>query len=156
MRRLKLIIYWKQRQFNVCSVCSLQSHFIGIMMSYQIGSNLLGSSMISKGKLFIIKKSMTFQIFFTKPVEIYKSLRTFTKLKMSISLSNLHSMNDKLVSSMQSKSCLTLLHINLNRAGITPTSLMNLYTWSFGLSCCRIVTVSCDQLSSKVYNNLNK
>ena len=39
-----------------------------------------------------------------------------------------------LLSSIQARACLTLLHFNCNRAGLTPMGLHYLYIWAFGLS----------------------
>jgi hypothetical protein len=141
LRKLLLIKCWKQKRqaSTICSVCSLHSHFIGLILAFQIGSNLVGSSMVSKGKSFHTKKSMTSRMIFKEPEEISTSLRCFAKLEYSIILLSFTGCPSCLVSSIQSQACVFLLHINSNRAGLTPMGLMNLYTWAFGLTCSRVL-----------------
>ena len=141
LRKLILIKCWKQKRqaYTICSVCSLHSHFIGLLLAFQIGSNLVGRLMVSKGKSFHTKKSMTSRIIFKEPEESTSSQRSLAKLEYSIILLSFDSWPSKLVSSIQSQACVFLLHVNSNRAGLTPMGLMNLYTWAFGLTCSRVL-----------------
>jgi hypothetical protein len=140
MRKLHLINCWKQKHltYTLCSVCSLHKHFIGFIVSFQIGSNLVGSSLISKGKSVHIKKSMSSSRAIKEPVEIYTILRSCMKCEHSTIWSSFLSKQELHVSSEQSKGCLSMLHTNNNRAGLPPVGPMNLYTWAFGLTSCRI------------------
>jgi hypothetical protein len=140
MRKLHLIKCWKQKRlaFTFCSVCSLHKHFIGFIVSYQIGSNLVGSLLVSKGKSVHMKKSMSFSKAFQEPVGIYTIRRSYMKCDRSTNYKPFMSNQELYVSSVQSRGCLSLLHTNNNRAGLSPIGLMNLYTWAFGLTSCRI------------------
>jgi hypothetical protein len=141
LRKLLLIKCWKQKRqaYTIYAVCSLHSHIIGHILAFQIGSNLVGPLMVSKGKSFHTKKSMTSRMTFKEPEEIYTSLRCFAKLQCSTILLSYTSRPSCLVSSIQSQACVFLLHVNSNRAGLNTIGLMNLYTWAFGLTCSRVL-----------------
>ena len=129
----------KRQLFTLTSVCSLHSHFIWHIVSFQIGSNLVGSLMVSKGKSFKAKKSMINRMALNEPEAISSNERCYKSLmKASIQLVFSHS-STSFVSSLQSQACITLIHLNLNRAGLPPIASMNLYTWAFGLTCCRVL-----------------
>ena len=129
----------KRQSFTLSSVCSLHKHFIGLIVSFQIGSNLVGPLMVSKGKSFHTKKSMISRMPFKEPEEIFSNPRCYIRVdRSSIQLAFTQS-SASLVSSLQSQACIALIHLNLNRAGLPPIAPMNLYTWAFGLTCCRIL-----------------
>ena len=128
----------KRQSFTISSVCSLHSHFIGLIVSFQIGSNLVGPSMVSKGKSFHTKKSMISRMVIGEPEEIFSKHRSHLVLDTTSSQLTFTHLPAHLVSSIQSQACIALIHLNLNRAGLPPIAPMNLYTWAFGLTCCRI------------------
>jgi hypothetical protein len=129
----------KRQSFTLSSVCSLHSHFIGLIISFQIGSNLVGPLMVSKGKSFHTKKSMISRMVVGEPEETFSNHRSYLAYVSTSSQLTFTHLPAHLVSSIQSQACISLIHLNLNRAGLPPIAPMNLYTWAFGLTCCRIL-----------------
>lgn len=130
---------WKHspRSFSICSVCSLHNYFYGFIIAFQIGSSLVGTSLVKNGNFIAVKKSMTFRRVLKEPEHSFSIFRSFTRLALVVNPRCINSLQEGLVSSIQAHSCLTLLHLNYNRAGLSPIGLLNLYTWGFGLLCCR-------------------
>ena len=140
-----LIKCCKHRQvYTNWSVCSLDKHFTRLIVSFQIGSNL-----ISKGKrrsellcllrsfgIMIVKKSaINLMACCSEALLIFTRIRLAKKMEAVILL---RYKEGRLVSSIESQACKIFVHLNYNRAGQRPMGNTNLYTWAFGLTGLRI------------------
>ena len=118
------------------SLSCRHKHFSALLVSFEIGSNLVGPLLVSKGKsLLCVKKNAIKLLALKEPEQIFT--RTRVSLIIDAALIILTSNGYpifNLLSSIQARACLTLLHFNCNRAGLTPMGLHYLYIWAFGLS----------------------
>jgi len=135
--------------FIICSVCSLLPHFSAKIVSFEIGSNLVGPLMMSLYQssstwMLLVKKSAT------HPNQMLVQEQIFPRIRFENKIQNaLRNLTYKCtlylaqgyitVSSIQSHACVLFLHLNSNRAGLSPIALLNLYTCAFGLTSCRIL-----------------
>lgn len=119
---------WKHspRSFSICSVCSLHNYFYGFIIAFQIGSNLVGTSLVKNGNFIAVKKSMTFRRVLKEPEQTFSMFRSLTRLAFVV--------NPRCINSLQG-------------------GLLNLYTWGFGLSCCR-VSLSLKRICDSTFNSI--
>ena len=118
------------------SVCSLHSHFSSLILSFQIASNLVSASFPPKSSILMVKKS-AIKVMGCWPSKLSEPLDIFTRIRLANKIEAVVLLTYKegrLVSSMESRGCNSLVHLNCNRAGQPPIANSNVYTWAFGLA----------------------
>ena len=146
---------------SVSSGCQVQ-RMICLILSFQIGSNLLG---LENGHLFrimtsglglgiiLLKKSAI------KPTESisqgYTSRELLSGIRLLLKIQGRLLYPYKLqyaVSSIESSFSLIFVHLNLNRAGLAAMLNTNLYTLGFGLTSCRLIKLSLKRICDPRFN----
>ena len=148
---------------SVSSGCQVQ-RMICLILSFQIGSNLLGlenaayklfrqmTSGLGLG-IILLKKSAI------KPTESisqgYTSRELLSGIRLLLKIQGRLLYPYKLqyaVSSIESSFSLIFVHLNLNRAGLAAMLNTNLYTLGFGLTSCRLIKLSVKRICDPRFN----
>ena len=123
---------------------------ICLILSFQIGSNLLGlhiKSGVGLG-LCLVKKSAMNLWYQSEDRELLSGIRLLLKIQGLILPYKLQYP----VSSIQSSFSLIFVHLNLNRAGLAAILNTNLYTLGFGLTNCRFMKLSLKRICDPRFN----
>ena len=118
---------------------------ISVILSFQIGSNLLGL-----GLAIIVVKKSAMKVWYQEEVgELFTGIRVLSQIQALILYP--YKMQYP-VSSIQSCFSLIFVDLNLNRAGLGAMLNTNLYSLGFGLSSCRLIKLSLKRICDPRFN----
>lgn len=150
-RKLLLIKSCKDR-FSIYSAFSLVQRMISRILSFLIGSNLLGLKLVSGlGSIgIILVKKSAMKLWYQEEVrQFFTGIRLLLKIQGLILYPYILQYP---VSSIQSSFSLIFVHLNLNRAGLGAMLNTNLYTLGFGLTRDRSLTLSLKRICDPRFN----